>query len=174
MLNLAAILSDKSIKPKEKTEQISALLIENKVDMRDLIHFASSAKPVDRATCIEALEFATRIATYRIDRPTFAFATGCLREKAPRVKWEAAKLIGNTARFFQDDLEEAVGSLLENTNHEGTVVRWSAAFALGEILKLKSKLNGELMPAIESILEKEEKNSIKKIYLSAIKKVGKG
>ena len=170
MLNLAGFLSDKSIKPKEKTEQLSGLVIDNSVSMRDLIHFASSAKAAEKATCIEALEFATRIANYRIDKPTFAFATGCLRDKAPRVKWESAKLIGNTARFFQEDLTEAVSNLLENTKHEGTVVRWSAAFALGEILKLKTEQYVELRQAIESILEKEEKNSIKKIYLSAIKK----
>ena len=59
--------------------------------------------------------------------------------------------------------------LLENTEHEGTVVRWSCAYALGEILKLKTKNNTELLPAIKAISEREEKNSIKKIYLAAMK-----
>jgi hypothetical protein len=53
----------------------------------------------------------------------------------------------------------------------GTVVRWSTAFALGQIIKIKSSLNKELIPTAEAICEREEKNSIKKIYLEALKKV---
>jgi hypothetical protein len=49
-------------------------------------------------------------------------------------------------------------------------VRWSAALALGEIIKMKTAINQELIPAIESICEQEEKNSIKKIYIAALKK----
>jgi len=50
-------------------------------------------------------------------------------------------------------------------------VRWSAAFALGEIVKLKTRYNKTLVPAIEAICNSEEKNSIKKIYLDAVKKL---
>jgi len=52
----------------------------------------------------------------------------------------------------------------------GTVVRWSAAFALGQIIKLNTLRNKELIPAAEIIINREEKNSIKKIYTEAIKK----
>lgn len=55
-------------------------------------------------------------------------------------------------------------------NHEGTVVRWSAAFALGETIKLKLPLKKNLIPFAEEIALNEEKNSIKKIYQAAIKK----
>ena len=57
------------------------------------------------------------------------------------------------------------------TEHSGTVVRWSAAYALSEILKLKTNANKTLLPTIESIIDKEEKDSIKKIYRKAIKEV---
>lgn len=75
--------------------------------------------------------------------------------------------------MYPDKLKNAIQNLIENTNHEGTFVRWSAAFALGEILKLQTNHNVDLLKIIETICESEEKNSIKKIYTAAIKKLGK-
>ena len=95
-----------------------------------------------------------------------------LTAKAPRVKWESAKVVGNIAHLYPAKLDTAIMHLLANTNHDGTVVRWSAAFALGEILKLKTKHNSSLLSRIEKICDQEEKNSIKKIYQAAIKKLG--
>jgi HEAT repeat protein len=103
----------------------------------------------------------------------FQFVTQALIAKAPRVKWESARVIGNTAHLFPDKLDEAIKNLLVNSKHEGTVVRWSAAFALGEILKLKTKHNASLLSAIEAICNSDEKSSIKKIYLDAMKKTAK-
>ncbi len=77
--------------------------------------------------------------------------------------------MGNIAHLFPKKLDVAIANLFINTQHEGTVVRWSAAFALGEIVKLKSKHNEDLIPTIENICNKEEKNSIKKIYEAALK-----
>ncbi len=107
------------------------------------------------------------------DETAFTFVTNTLTEKAPRIKWESAKVIGNTAQLFPAHLDLAITNLIANTEHEGTVVRWSAAFALGEILKLQTPSYKTLLPALENISEKKRKNSIKKIYLDAIKKTKK-
>jgi HEAT repeat protein len=80
-------------------------------------------------------------------------------------------VIGNIAPLYPGKLKEAISNLLINTEHPGTVVRWSAAFALGEIVKMNTTLNKDLVPAIESICKREEKNSIRKIYLAALKKI---
>ena len=93
-----------------------------------------------------------------------------MANKAPRVKWESAKVIGNIAHLFPTKLDKVIGNLLTNSENEGTVVRWAAAFALCEILKLNIKLNEELLPALEAICNREEDNAIKKKYLDAIKK----
>ena len=119
------------------------------------------------------MEYATKQNPNLADETVFSFVSKTLTEKAPRIKWESAKVIGNTAHLFTENLDKAITNLLTNTEHEGTVVRWSAAFALGEILKLKTKHNTNLFPTLEDICEKEEKNSIKKIYLDAIKKTKK-
>lgn len=165
------ILNDKSIKPKQKTEQLSHQLLENNISADEIINFTKNAKPPQIATCIEALEYATQKNPGIIDKKTFQFITECLSAKEPRIKWESAKVIGNTVHLFPSLTGNAIKNLLVNAEHTGTVVRWSAAFALGEILKLNTKLNKDLIPTIEAIIQREEKASIRKIYLNALKKI---
>lgn len=139
----------------------------------ELISYAKQQKDPNKATCIEAIEFASKQNPGITDEFVFNFAIESLSEKAARIKWESAKVIGNTAHLFPELLEQAISELIKNSAHDGTVVRWSAAFALGEIVKMKSKYNQALIPQIEIICNKEEKNSIRKMYLDAIKKASK-
>lgn len=166
---ITAILADKSIKPKEKTAALSQLLLDGSLSTDALIRFATAAKDPAKATCVEALEFATKEHPAIADKACLAFAVEALTSKASRVKWEAGKVIGNIAHLFPKQLDGAIKNLLVNTEDEGTVVRWSAAFALGEIAKLKTPINKTLLPALEAITKREEKNSIRKIYLAALK-----
>ncbi|MDR2238511.1 MAG: HEAT repeat domain-containing protein [Chryseobacterium sp.] len=172
-MTIEELFKDKAVKAKEKTEIISKWILDGSLPTDELISFAEKGKDPVKGTCIEALEYATKQKPDMADETILTFVTSTLPEKAPRIKWESAKVIGNIAHQFPDQLEKPIQGLLANTDDEGTVVRWSAAFALGEILKMKTKHNATLLPAIESICEKEEKNSIKKIYLDAIKKTAK-
>ncbi|HEY1040541.1 MAG TPA: hypothetical protein VGF30_14105 [Bacteroidia bacterium] len=170
-MTIKDLLADKSIKPKEKTETLSQLISSKEISLGSLVTYTTLAKDAEKATCIEALEFATKSNPKIIDKNTFDFVVSALGEKAPRVKWESAKVIGNTAHLFSSKLDEAIPALIKNTEHTGTVVRWAAAFALGEIVKLNTKENKQLVPAIDAIILREEKNSIKKIYQEALKKI---
>lgn len=167
------ILNDKTIKPKEKTEMLSQLVLNTPEVIDELISFAKISKDPIKATVIESFEFATKLKPEIATKSMLQFVSKALTEKAPRVKWESAKVVGNIVHLYPKQLEEAIANLLVNTEHTGTVVRWSAAFALAQIIKLKTSVNKELIPAIESIIEREEKNSIKKIYLEGLKKVKK-
>jgi hypothetical protein len=169
-MNFQEILNDKAIKPKEKIEMLSQLVLNNSRIIDELIGFAKTSKDPIKATIIESFEFATKLKPEIASTSILQFVSQTLSEKAPRVKWESAKVIGNVAHLFPKKLDEAIKNLLVNTEHTGTVVRWSAAFALAQIIKLKTTINKELIPAIETICEREEKNSIKKIYLEALKK----
>ena len=172
-MELHALFNDKSIKSKEKTEKISEWLLDNAQNTRTLLDFAEKSKPPVKAACIEAMEFATNQNAEIMTREWFSFVTQSLLDIAPRVKWESAKVIGHTAHLFENDLEEAINNLLSNVEHQGTVVRWSAAYALGQIIKIGTSHNKELMPLIEAICVCEDKNSIKKVYLNAIKRLNK-
>ena len=172
-MSLKELFSDKNLKPSQKTQALSQAVSEKKISMSDLIEFAEKAKDPQKATCMEALEYATKEKPDMATRAVLDFASASLASKAPRVKWESARVIGNIAHLFPDHLETAVKNLLINSEHEGTVVRWSSAFALGEIIKLKLKKYESLLPAAEAICKREEKNSIIKIYQAALKKVSK-
>jgi HEAT repeat protein len=172
-MTIVKLLNDKTKKAKEKVETISKWLLNGSLPTDELIVFAETAKDPDKATFIEAIEFATRQNSEIADENIFAFVTKTLTENAPRVKWESAKVIGNIAHLYPSKLNKPLSNLLKNTEHDGTVVRWASAFALGEILKLKTKHNKDLLPIIEAICDREQDNGVKKKYLDALKKAKK-
>ncbi len=172
-MNITNILDDKLSKSKEKTDILSKLILNQELSIDELIKFAENSKDPIKATCIESMQIATKIKPDISTLSCLEFVSKTLSDIAPRVKWESAEVIGNIAHLYPNNLEEPITNLLINTEHQGTVVRWSAAFALGQILIINTKLNHDLIPAIESICLREEKNSIKKIYLKALKKVKK-
>ena len=169
-MNIAELLNDKTKKSKEKIETMSKWLLDGSLPIDELILFAEQAKDPDKGSCIEAIEFATRQNPSIADSNVLAFVTKCLAETAPRIKWESAKVIGNIAGLFPTKLTKTIDHLLTNAKDNGTVVRWASAFALGEILKLKTKHNKDLLPTLETICDSEQDNAIKKKYLDAIKK----
>lgn len=166
---IEAIFGDKTTKPSEKNEALVKLLLENKISENDLLLFAQNQKEPVKASCMEAFEFATRLNKEFGSMSVFDFAIEGLQAKAPRLKWESAKVIGNLASRKYNQTEKAIIHLLENTEHSGTVVRWSAAFALSEIYKANEKFRPLLKEAFEGILHSEEKNSILKFYKNALK-----
>lgn len=172
-MTIAELLDDKNKKAKEKVATISKWLVERSLPIEELIVFAEKAKDSEKATCIEAIEFATRQNANIADESAFAFVIKALTENAPRVKWESAKVIGNVAHLYPKKLNKAISNLLTNSEYEGTVVRWASAFALGEILKLKTKHNQDLLPAIEAICDREQDKGVKKKYIDALKKTKK-
>jgi hypothetical protein len=170
-MTIQEILENKTTKPKEKTEQLSKCILDGLFSTSAVITYAIPTKDAMKATCIEAFEYATKINPAVATKELLQFATVYLNAKSPRVKWESAKLIGNIAALFPDHLEEAIIQLIANTASNGTVVRWSAAYALAEIIKTKHQHKAELVEALKNICNIEEKNSVKKIYLAALKKI---
>jgi len=172
-MNLETVFADKAIKAKAKVATIGEWLLEASLPLGELIAFAEQQKPVDKATCIEALEYATKKNPQMADENLLDYVTGTLKNDEPRIKWESAKVIGNVAKLFPDKMEKAIKNLLPNVENNGTVVRWATAYALAEILKLKTDNNKKLLPKIEALCEQEEDNGVKKKYLDALKKVKK-
>ena len=169
-MNLQDLLTDKRLKSNEKTVSLSNWLSNNTKNLNELIAFAKSSKDPIKATCIEAIEYTTKTKPEIASIVCLDFVAESLTAKAPRVKWESARVIGNIAHLYPDQLETAIKNLLINSEHSGTVVRWSTAFAFSQIIKMKTAINKDLLPAIKAICDLEEKNSIRKIYLEAIKK----
>jgi len=166
---LEMVFSSKEIKPKRKTEMISNAILSKELSIDELLSYAVKSSDSNKATCIEAIEFVTQKDKKIVDKKSFDIVISQLTSKAPRVIWESSKLIGNICSNFPDKIEDAVKALLKNTTHPGTVVRWSTAYALCEIAKLKTSINKELVPALKNIAEKEENNGAKKVYIKGLK-----
>jgi hypothetical protein len=170
-MEIQGLVHDKGIKPKDKTETIRTWLLNKTLTVDELVEFAQSAKDPIKATCIEAIELATRTKPELATTSCVTFVSHALQEKAPRVKWESARVIGNTAHLHANTLDEAIRHLLINAEHTGTVVRWSAAYALSRIVRLKTPQSTALIPVIQSIHLREANKSIKKMYADAIRDV---
>lgn len=172
-MTIEEIFQDKSIKAKGKAKSICEWLISGELPMEELMVFSQNQSAINKATCIEAVECATRKTTDIADESLLLYVTNALMHDEPRVKWESAKVVGNIAKKFPNRLNTSIENLLNNTNCEGTVVRWATAYALGEILKLQTENNKALLPKIEKLINAEADNGVKKKYIDAMKKIKK-
>lgn len=172
-MTVEKIFQDKTIKAKAKVSTIGEWLINGELPIDELVAYAEKQKATDKATCIEAVEYATKKVPTIADENLLAYVTKALKDDEPRVKWESAKVIGNIAKFFPTQLDKAISNLLPNSEKTGTVVRWATAYALAEILKLRTENNKKLLRKIEVLLENEQDNGVKKKYIDALKKVRK-
>ncbi len=170
-MNIEELLKDNTLKPKEKTQQLADWILSGELPLDELIHLAEKSKDSPKATCIEAIEYATKTRPSIANEMVIDFVFSNLNSKAPRVIWESAKVIGNSIHLHPQQTEKAIKRLLPITEHSGTVVRWSAAYALGEIVKQKTDASASLRSKLEVIMSREEKNSIKKIYQKALKTI---
>lgn len=172
-MTIEQVFQDKTIKAKAKVSTIGEWLINGELPIDELVAYAEKQKATDKATCIEAVEYATKKDPSIADENLLVYVTIALKDDEPRVKWESAKVIGNIAKIFPGQLDKAISNLLPNAEKSGTVVRWATAFALSEILKLKTESYKKLLPKIETLCENEEDNGVKKKYIDALKKVKK-
>lgn len=172
-MTIENVFQDKAIKAKGKVSTIGEWLINGDLPIDELVAYAEKQKATDKATCIEAVEYATKKVPTIADENLLDYVTKALKDDEPRVKWESAKVIGNIAKFFPTKLEKCVNNLLPNAEKTGTVVRWATAYALAEILKLKTEFNKKLLPKIETLCDNEVDNGVKNKYLDALKKVKK-
>lgn len=167
-MDLALFFADKTIKSGARSQMIADSLSDATLSVSELISFANHAKDAPRATCTEALEYVTKLNPSFADNMVWEFVVASLDAKAPRVRWESAKVIGNIAHLFTARLHECIGLLLANSEHTGTVVRWSAAYAISSMLRTGAPESEPLIAIAKSIPEREEKNSIRKMYLAAL------
>ncbi len=172
-MNLTELFDDKSIKAKAKVAHIGDWVLSNELPVDELLAFAETQNASSKATCIEAIEYATKKRPEIADEGVLTFVVNSLKNDEPRVKWESAKVVGNVAKLFPDQLDAAIENLFANSENMGTVVRWATAYALAEILKLEKAYNPTLLPRIKKLSEHEKDNGVKKKYLDALKKVEK-
>ncbi len=158
--------SDK--KPKEKVSLLATKVKKDKKLLDELVEYFEAGSVADKGNCIEVMEYVSQ------DRPELIityidFIIKNLDYNAPKLKWETARVIGSLASKYPDKVEKSTKKLFLNTKDKGTVVRWSAAFALTEIAKSNMKLKKELVNRFNQIVKEESNNGVKNVYLKALK-----
>ena len=162
-----------AVKQKNLATQIAEKFKKDRKFLGQLPAVLKKIPDVQKGVCLEALEFATEEKP-ELAAPYVGMVVDYLDHKAPKVKWEASRVIANVAKKFPDDAAKAVPKLLANSKDKGTVVRWSAALALGEIAKNSEKARKTLMPKINEILKTEKNSGVRNVYLKAMKEMEKG
>jgi len=167
MSTIERILKSRN-KPKEKVDTLAKEVKENRISIKQLIAYFEIGSVSEKGSCIEAIE---RIAREKpeIILPHIDFIIDHINDQAPKVKWETARVIGNFSQKYPNEVAKAIPKLLLNAKDAGTVVRWSAAFALTEIAKNHLKLRKELVPRFKEIAEKEKNKGVKNLYVKALK-----
>jgi hypothetical protein len=146
--------------------------------MKVLAMFVENADALtvsERGNCLSAMTLISKESP-RLMEKYLGFVVSRVNDKAPRVKWEASEILGNVAAEFPEAVADAIPALLKNSQDEGTVIKWSAAYGLTEIAKANPKARSKLVRFFAQSLETEENNAVRKIYektLKALEKAGR-
>jgi len=164
------------IKPKEKQVRLVKAVCEKKVSAKEFIDYFVSAVDVDKGNCADAMKHISA-SNPEILVPYIDTLLEYVNYKLPRVKWGVPEAIGNMAKKYPEKVAKAVPYLLKNTTDDEintTVIKWCAAFALGEIVKYNPNTRKQLIPIFEKLIKSEKNNGVKNVYAKALKAIEKG
>jgi len=161
------------MKSTEKREIIIKALEEKSITIKELKVVLNETKEKKSSVIFEAMEAMTNSDAQIADIEWLNLAVENILSESNSIKREASRIVGNISHKFPDDLGEAIEKLLLNTKDEGTVVRWSSAYALSKIIVIPKYANSELFEKLTEICDCEEENGVKNQYVKALKKASK-
>jgi hypothetical protein len=170
-MNLQEVL-DSNLKHKEKVTKITEEINNNNEKFKELMELFRSGNDKTKGTCAEVMKFVSQQSP-EVFPPYLDEIIEYVNYKAPRVKWGIPEAIGHLAKTFPDKVAKAVPKLLENTKNKSTVVRWCAAFGLSNITKYNLELQDNLIEKFKQIIEIEQNNGVKNVYLKTLKQTKK-
>jgi len=169
-MSLLSFIRSSDQQPKSLAESISLALLQDPHLLNELAESMAQGDRVEKGILMEAVEFATKTTPSLVNSATDLIAR-YLDDAAPKVRWEAARIIANVAGVFPTKVTSAIPQLLLNTKDIGTVVRWSAAYALAEIAKHNLKVRPELMHHFSHIIKTEQNSGVRNVYVRAVKEI---
>lgn len=170
MYKFEEILQSK-IKPKEKQIRLVNEMFDGKICAKDFIDFFISASDTDKGTCADVMKNVSAQKP-EILAPFIDILIGYINYKTPRVKWGVPEAIGNMSKDYPTKAAKAIPYLLKNITDDKintTVIKWCAAYALGEIAQNNTKTRKQLLPIFERIIKSEKNNGVKNVYVKALK-----
>lgn len=166
-MNLKAKLKS-SKKNKALITSLASEAIKNPKLLTQVVACIKEGTGVEKGALLEVIEHVTK-ENPELTKKYINFVIEYINyEKAPRVRWESSCIIANIAGTFPNEVMKAVPKLLINTTDKGTVVRWSAAFALTEIAKYNPKVANTLVLKFHELIKTEKNNGVRNVYLKTI------
>ncbi len=158
------------LKGKGKVIALAQAILDAKITVSEILEYLKIAKKGEKGHLIESCEI---ISTENpaLLLPHLVTIIALIYDQDPRVKLESAKIVGNLAPTYADLLLTAIKPLKHNALDDGTVVRWSAAFAICSLVLHNQDAFLELQDFIEKIIETEMNNGVKNQYIKALKKI---
>ena len=172
MLDVLDEMKNWNNKPKELISYLSENVKKNPALFPQLIEILKIGTDPQKGTSVDVIEAVSKEKPDLV-APHIDALIGYINYKAPRVKWATSEIIGNLSKNYCAQTEKAIPNLFANTADKGTVVRWAAAFALGEIAKNCPDNRPNLLPKIDEILKMENNNGVKNVYAKALKAISK-
>ncbi len=159
-------------KHKEKVSILTEKIINQESLIDDLVKLLQEGNDVEKGTSAEIMKFVSK------EKPELLISyidtlIDYIDYKTSRVKWGVPETLGNLAQKYPEKVTKAIPKLLENTKDKSTVVRWCAAYALTEIAKNNSQSYEELFSTFNKIIETEQNNGVRNVYLKAMKVLAK-
>lgn len=166
-MSVVEILTQKEIKKIEARNRIAQEIIECGCNPEDV----GALKDVQVGTFLEAVEMLTGEKRVKLGKEYLSFAKRFILSENNSCKREASRIVGNMAADYPEMLDDAVPALLVNARSDGTVVRWSSAYALSRIVLLDRFSCSDLVRTVKDIYETETESGVKNQYAKALKRL---
>ena len=172
-MRLVDIFNDKSIKKIDARTMIIDGILQGNYTIEEIESVSQELKEKKIATILEAIEEISNKGLTALSLDYLEFANKYISSKENSCKRESSRIVGNLASKFPQAVRDCIPALLDNAKDDGTVIRWSSAYALSRIILLEEYSNTELYEELVSICDKEQENGVRNQYLKAFKKIKK-
>lgn len=173
LMRLVDVLNDKSIKKIDARAMIIDGILQGNYTIEELESTSQKLKEKKISTILEAIEEISNKGLIALGLDYLEFAKKYISSKDNSCKRESSRIVGNLASKYPQAVRDCIPTLLDNAKDDGTVIRWSSAYALSRIILLKEYYDTELYEELVSICDNEQENGVRNQYIKAFKKIKK-
>lgn len=122
-MTIKQIIDDKSVKRLEKRDVIVEGIINGIFDFSAVSAVCSFLPDKKVSLLLEAIEEVSRSKEFSLEKDYLELSESYILSSDPSCRREASRIVGNLAAAFPENLDHAITALMQNANHDGTVIR---------------------------------------------------
>lgn len=172
-MTITEIMNNKSFKRLEKRNSIVEAIINRELNISTIFEACKSLPEKNISLLLESIEEVSRSKEFTLEVDYLDLAEKYILSSDNSCKREASRIVGNLANKYPTKLDSAITALLQNTENDGTVIRWASAYALSRIIIIPQYAKSPLFERISDLCAKENENGVKNQYIKALKKAEK-